>query len=295
MESPLVCIIILNWNGCEDTLACLNSLQKITYPNHRIILIDNGSADNSVDVLSSHLDSSIFFFPLNENLGFARGCNFGMKYALDKMNPDYILLLNNDTVVEPDFLSKIVDEAEATGSGMAQPLVLRMADHNIIDISGHKLYWGFIVARGADEPNKGQYTNSSGLVAVSGACALYKTEMIRQIGMLDESYTHGHEDTEYGWRATKAGWKIAFDPSAIIYHKGQASGKKMLKINHGFINCIYKDSARPCKTYGTRIQKIQFVFLMMYHGTRSVVGKYLGMHEVGCEPYIVAIREMIFG
>ncbi|MGA2105706.1 MAG: glycosyltransferase, partial [Methanoregula sp.] len=195
----------------------------------------------------------------------------------------------------PDFLDKIVRKAEATGAGMAQPLVLRMADHNVIDISGHQLHWGLIVARGANELNKGQYKDSSGLIAVSGACALYKAEMIRQIGMLDEYYTHGHEDTEYGWRATKAGWKIAYDPSAVIYHKGQVSGKKMQKIKPGFVNAIYKDAPRACKKYGTGIQKIQFVILMGYHGTRSVIGKYLGRHDVGFEPYSVAIREMLFG
>ncbi|ABS56270.1 glycosyl transferase, family 2 [Methanoregula boonei 6A8] len=295
MESPRVCIILLNWNGWQDTLACISSLRRITYPNYRIILIDNGSNDNSCDVFASHLDAGICFIPLKENLGFAKGCNFGMKYALENMNPDYILLLNNDTVVEPDFLSKVVQEAEASGAGMAQPLLLRMADHNIIDVSGHKLYWGLMFARGAGEPNKGQYKDSSGLMGVSGACALYKTEMIRQIGILDESYSHGSEDTEYGWRATKAGWKTAFIPSAIVYHRGQVSGKKMLKINPQLINAIYKDSARPCKTHGTRLQKIQFVFLMLYQGTRSVIGKYLGRHEFGCGPHIIAIREMIFG
>jgi len=295
MESPLICIIILNWNGLQDTLACLRSLQDLTYPNYRIILIDNASTDIPPKTVLSQIDSNICFFPLTENLGFAKGCNFGMKYALDKMNPDYILLLNNDTIVEPDFLSKIVNEAEISGAGMTQPLLLRMANHNIIDVSGHILYWGLIFARGAGEINYGQYKDSLGLMGVSGACALYKTEMIRQIGMLDESYTHGSEDSEYGWRATKAGWKTAFIPSAIVYHKGKASGKKMLKINPKLINDIYKDSARPCKTHGTKLQKMQFVLLMLYQGTRSVIGKYLGRHEFGCEPYIIAIREMIFG
>ena len=292
-DLPTVVIVILNWNGWEDTLVCLHSLKKITYSQYHIILIDNGSSDNSVEILTKYQDSYISFIPLKDNLGFAKGCNYGMQYALKEMDPDYILLLNNDTSVEPDFLTKIVESAEKMGAGMTQPLILRMANHQIIDTTGNYVSWGLAVGRGSDQINRNQYQDSKGLVGVSGACALYKVRMICQIGMLDESFKHGHEDTEYGWRAVRAGWKSLLVPSAIIYHKGDVSGKKLLKTDPTALKKIFMDSARPCKMYGTHIQKIQFIIRMLYYGCFSLAGKFLGRNKIGFTVYGVAIKEML--
>jgi hypothetical protein len=290
---PNVVIVILNWNGWEDTLVCLDSLKKITYAQYYIILIDNGSSDNSVEILTKYQDSHLLFIPLKDNLGFAKGCNYGMQYALKELDPDYILLLNNDTSVEPDFLIKIVEAAEKTGAGMTQPLILRMGDHQIIDTTGNYVSWGLAVARGSNQINRNQYQDSKGLIGVSGACALYKVCMIRHVGMLDESFKHGHEDTEYGWRAVRAGWKSLLVPSAVIYHKGEVSGKKLIQSDSTVLTKIFMDSARPCKMYGTRIQKIQFIIRMLYFGCFSQVRKFLGRSNIGFTVYGVAIKEMI--
>jgi GT2 family glycosyltransferase len=292
MESPLVCIIILNWNGWRDTLACLHSLHNITYPNYRIILIDNCSTDTSLDEFASRLDSRITFFPLKENLGFAKGCNFGMKYALDSVNPQYILLLNNDTEVEPDFLDKMVEAAETSGAGMVQALMLKQWDHNIIDSTGHIILWGQIEDRGNKEINTGQYTDNRNLIGVSGAVAFYRSEMIRQIGMFDESFDSGYEDSEFSWRAYKNGWKTAYAPTAIIYHKRNASVIKRVR-DPVFFQSTWRNSVRPCKMHGTRMQKIQMTINILCSIVKSEVGKWIGKNNVGASPYIIALREML--
>ncbi|ABS56265.1 glycosyl transferase, family 2 [Methanoregula boonei 6A8] len=293
MESPLVCIIILNWNGCQDTLACLRSLKNITYSDYRIILIDNNSSDNSLNEFALHLDPGITFFPLRENLGFAKGCNFGMKYALDSLNPQYILLLNNDTEVEPDFLDKMVKAAQTSGAGMVQALMLKQWDHTIIDSTGHILVWGQVEDRGNREINSGQYTDNRNLIGVSGAAALYRSEMIRQMGMFDESFDSGFEDSEYSWRAYKTGWKTAYSPAAIIYHKRSISVIKRSDVDPLFFQSTWRNYVRPCKMHGTSVQKIQLTINILCSIVKSGVGKWMGRNNVGAHPYIIALREML--
>jgi hypothetical protein len=293
MESPLVCIIILNWNGWRDTLACLRSLCNITYPRYRIILIDNCSTDNSLDEFASHLDSTVTFFPLKENLGFAKGCNFGMKYALDSVNPQYILLLNNDTEVEPDFLDKMVKAAQTSGAGMAQALMLKQWDHTMIDSTGHIIVWGQVEDRGNRKINTGQYADNRNLIGVSGAAALYRSEMIRRIGMFDESFDSGYEDSEFSWRAYKKGWKTAYSPTAVVYHKRNTSVIKRSDEDPLFFQATWRNSVRPCKMHGTRTQKIQLMINLICSIMKSEVGKWMGRNNVGARPYVIALKAML--
>ena len=109
-KKPEVSIIILNWNGLEDTIECLESLKKITYPNYKLIIVDNGSEGNDVAVLRHRFGSYIHIIEKDKNYGFTEGNNIGMRYAL-KGEARYILLLNNDTIVDPDFLSNLIKVA----------------------------------------------------------------------------------------------------------------------------------------------------------------------------------------
>lgn len=106
---PQVFIIILNWNGKTDTLACLNSLQKITYSNQEVVVIDNGSSDDSVAQIKT-LYPEVIILETGENLGYAEGNNVGIRYALEH-HAEFILLLNNDTIVAPDVLDQLANAA----------------------------------------------------------------------------------------------------------------------------------------------------------------------------------------
>jgi len=112
MKYPHVSIIILNWNGKEDTIKCLQSLRKTRYSNYEIVVVDNGSTGDDVKVLGEIFGDYIHIIKNDRNYEFAEGNNIGMRYALKK-DTDYILLLNNDTVVDPEFLTELVTMAES--------------------------------------------------------------------------------------------------------------------------------------------------------------------------------------
>ncbi|MCE5214153.1 MAG: glycosyltransferase, partial [Methanobacterium sp.] len=105
METPKVTIVIVNWNGWEDTIECLKSLYHVNYTNFNIIIVDNHSQDDSVKKIKDYIENKKLILIVNdENYGFAEGNNIGIRYAQKNFNPDYILLLNNDTIVDKEFL-----------------------------------------------------------------------------------------------------------------------------------------------------------------------------------------------
>ena len=110
-DSPKVAIVILNWNGLADTLECLDSLQKIVYPNYVVVVIDNGSNGNDAEIIKKKFGDFVFVIEEEKNLGFAGGCNEGIRWALHS-GAKYVLLLNNDTVVDPNFLIELVNVAQ---------------------------------------------------------------------------------------------------------------------------------------------------------------------------------------
>ena len=119
-----VSIIILNWNGLDHTVDCLQSLKKITYQNYNIIVVDNGSKGNDAEILKRKFGEYVHIIENDKNYGFAGGCNIGIRYALRNSGPDYILLLNNNTTVAPDFLAEMVSVAESNPSfGIAGPKI----------------------------------------------------------------------------------------------------------------------------------------------------------------------------
>ena len=290
MKHPLVVIIILNWNGWKDTIKCLRSLRDVTYDNFHIVLIDNGSTDDSISEILPHLDSRIFFFPNKENIGFAKGCNQGIEYAIDNMGADWVMLLNNDTFVDPNFLTEMMfGAARNTRVGMIQPLMLQLNNTRIIDSTGHIISWGQVYDR--DNGTLVHRNYSHGLIGCSGAAGLYRVDMIKEIGMLDESYSSGYEDSEYSWRAYNAGWKTAYDPDAIVLHKrGTSITKRMTDVN--FTNTLFADAARPCKTHGSPVHKLQLVIYSLYMAARSEAGYILGRNNYGATPSLKLLQEM---
>ena len=120
MNHPKISVIILNWNELDDTIECLDSLKKITYPNYEIIVVDNGSKGNDAQVLQEKFSDYIHLIQNDRNYGFTGGTNIGMRYALNNSAPDYILVLNSDTVVDSEFLAEMVKVTEADpASGIA--------------------------------------------------------------------------------------------------------------------------------------------------------------------------------
>jgi len=219
---PKVFIIIVNWNGELDTLECLESLKNNDYPNYEVVIIDNGSKDKF-----QVSDSKIKVIYNKENLGFSGGNNIGIKYALEN-NTDYVLLLNNDTIVSKDFLSKMVEVAENNNSyGIIGPKIYHYEEKDRIWFAGGKINWlynkGTMV--GYNEIDNGQYDQPKIQKTdyITGCCALIKGEVIEKIGLIPEEYFLYYEDTDWSLRAQKQGYECLFVPKASIWHKGSKS------------------------------------------------------------------------
>ena len=174
-DQPWVSIIILNWNGLEDTIECLESLRGITYPNYEIIVVDNGSEGNDVKILQARFGGYIHIIKNDNNYGFAKGNNIGMRYALQR-EAEYILLLNNDTTVAPDFLSELVNVAESDPkSGLLGPKVYFYYEPDVIWFAGGRIsLLSRTSNRGYKQVDKGQFDRVDLVDFISGSCMLIK-------------------------------------------------------------------------------------------------------------------------
>jgi hypothetical protein len=218
---PKVFIIILNWNGKDDTIECLESLKKIDYPDYKIVVVDNGSTDDSVEIIPKRYFEQVAFIAAKKNFGFSGGNNIGIDYAL-KNGADYILLLNNDTIVEPDFLSELVQAAEENKKvGILGPKILFYSNKNLIWSAGGKISKNYTRGElvGYKEKDEGEYGEKKEVDYISGTCLLIKKEVVEKIGPMSEDYFLYYEDTDWNMRARRAGFKCLFVPNSKIYHK----------------------------------------------------------------------------
>lgn len=211
-SSPLVAIVILNWNGWQDTTNCLSSLNVSEYKNFRIIIVDNGSTDDSVDHLQAvHADFTII--ETGVNLGFAGGCNVGIRYAFE-ISADYIWLLNNDTVVEQQSLSALVTTAGNNRlAGAVGSVLYEMERPTVIQAWGGG---GVNLHTGKSYHVKGQ---NGILTYLTGASLLLRAEALRQTGLLDEGFFVYWEDTDLSFRLSANGWRLLVEPSSRVWHR----------------------------------------------------------------------------
>ena len=225
---PHVTIVILNWNREADTLECLDSLVRMNYPSFSIVVVDNGSTDGSPEAIErwgrEHLPLTLIRNA--ENLGFVRGSNQGMRHALST-DTDYVFLLNNDTVVEPDAISLLVATAERSGErtgdpGMVGPKIYQYGKDNVLDCAGTRaipwLAQGFLIGHG--EVDHGQYDNPGEMPYVTGTALLVKRSVLEKVGLMDEDYFCYFEDFDWGLKAREAGYRLLLEPRAVVHHKG---------------------------------------------------------------------------
>lgn len=235
-EYPKVSIIVLNWNGKEDTIECLESLKLITYPNYEILLVDNGSTDGSVKYFRERYPE-IEIIENRENLGFAEGNNVGIRKAMKNLT-DYILLLNNDTIVNPDFLTKMVEVAESdTKFGIIGPKICYYHDPSKVwSVGGDvNLFTGSIKNRGDQKPQE-DFQGTKIVDYVSGCALLIKRKVIEEIGLLDKDYFLYFEETDWNIRAHKRGYISVVTCNAKILHKSGASIKKVKDSNYYYFS-----------------------------------------------------------
>ena len=262
MNQPEVSIIILNWNGLEDTIECLESLKKITYPNYEVIVVDNGSEGNDTQVLEEKFGDYLHLIKNNRNYGFAGGANIGMRYALNNLNPDYLLLLHNDTIIHPEFLTEMIKVAEADPAiGIAGAKVYYYDEPDRLQYVWGKIdLWEEIIAvtsvivreriMGRKEIDSGQHDSIQEVEHIASWCALIKRKVVESIGLLNERYFFGWDDIDYCLRAREDGYKITYVPKAKVWHKYRSANKVDGHLQYHSL----RNRFRFMKQYATRWQ-----------------------------------------
>ena len=233
-------IVILNYNGEKDTKECLDSLLTINKKGFSVntLLVDNNS-DKKISIEEKdYKDLNLEIINNSKNLGFSGGNNVGIRKAL-KGGADYVLLLNNDTLVEQDFLLKLFSFSEENKKvGIAVPKIYFAKGYEfhkdrykkedlgkVIWYAGGIIDWRNIIGHhiGVDEVDNGRDDNVSETDFASGCCMIIRKEVFEKIGFLDERYFLYYEDSDYSIRAKKAGFNIYFVPTAVIWHKNAGS------------------------------------------------------------------------
>jgi len=226
MTSPIVFIIVLNWNGKDDTLECLRSLLKLDYPNFETVVVDNGSTDGSEEVIRS-LFPSVRFIQTGRNLGYAGGNNVGIKHALSQ-GVDYVWLLNNDTTVDPQALKALVETAASdpriafVGSKIYyydKPDVIWCVGGTIDLAEG-----GRTDHPGMGQEDRGQFESISDVGYVTGCSLLASRAAIEAIGFLPEEYFLYFEETDWNLAAQKKGYRTVIAPASLVWHKYEDVG-----------------------------------------------------------------------
>ncbi|MEI6145323.1 MAG: glycosyltransferase family 2 protein [Methylococcales bacterium] len=218
---PKVFIIILNWNGKEDTLACLNSLKKSTYSNQEIVVVDNGSCDDSVEQIKA-LYPSVIVLETGENLGYAEGNNVGLRYVLG-LASDYVFIINNDTIVSENCVDELIDTAiKMPNAGILSPLVMYYDEPEVIWYAGtllEKINYNF--SRDSDGINIDSFDRKYPYKTITGAgCALMMpSKTLREIGLLHKDYFLYWEEMDLSYRMVKASYDIVVVPTAKMWHK----------------------------------------------------------------------------
>lgn len=216
---PVVSLIIANWNGGEVMKNCLSSLSSIDYPNWELIIVDNGSGDGSEQYVKkfNKLKGRFTLVKNRTNLGFAKANNQGY----EKSEGKYILLLNNDTKVPADFLSKMINKMEEDKSiGLMQPKIFMMDKEGYLDNAGSFMtdigflqHWGFLCHDGEE------FNKEREIFSAKGACILIRRQVIERVGLFDEKFFSYFEESDFCWRVWLAGYRIIYYPKAHIYHK----------------------------------------------------------------------------
>lgn len=223
-EKPLVSIIIVNWNGESIIGECLSSVAKTSYPNIETIVVDNNSADKSIEVIRKY--SNVSLYRNGQNSGYTGGNNIGFQIAKGK----YVVTLNNDMVVDPEWLTRPVDLLEKYRDvGIVSCRQMQYFQPELIDSLFNELKSDLSFSPfGFNKKHKfSKLSSTSGLVlCANGGSAILRKEMLDQIGGFDEHFFGYYDETDLCFRAFLRGWKCVYEPDSVVFHMGGSSFKQ---------------------------------------------------------------------
>jgi len=221
----LVSVVILNYNGKNITKECVNSVLKSTYKKTEIIIVDNGSTDGSYQYLKGFYSKTknVKIVRSSKNLYFTGGNNFGAKYAQGK----FLIFLNNDTLVDKNFLKEMVSFIENNDKWLVQPKILKFPEKDIIDSTGGiYIFPGFGVNRGHNQKDNNQYQKPVKIDYCVGTCLMIKRKFFEKLGDFDNWFKYYYEDVDLALRAKKQEGICWYNPKALIYHQGSVTFKR---------------------------------------------------------------------
>lgn len=240
-KTSIVAIVVLHWKGLSETTACLESLGSLTFRNWDLVLVLNGACQTDSELLRSSLPPNSHVLQLTHNQGFTGGCNAGIHFALDELGSDFVLLLNNDTVVDKDLLSHLMSCAEEEPrNGVVGAKTFDHATSCLQFTVGRLLLWrGVAHSLANGQEDRGQFNAASVSDYVQGSCMLIRADVLRQVGYLDEQYFAYWEETDFCVRARRAGYQITYEPRAVVWHKGGSSSASTQVLYYLLRNNIY--------------------------------------------------------
>jgi GT2 family glycosyltransferase len=234
--APLISIIIPNWNGRHHLDICLASLRNQSFTDFETILVDNASSDGSQEFVHESFPE-VKLVELERNLGFTGACNAGFDTALGA----YIVLLNNDTETDPNWLSSLVDAFDRyDDAGILASRIMLFDRRDHFHSAGDRYgIDGIPVNRGVWQKDLDQFNEEEEVFSACGAAAAYRRTMIDEIGFLDDDFYFSCEDVDMGWRAHLAGWRVIYVPDAVVYHKLKATGGSVTGSYYDGRNFLY--------------------------------------------------------
>lgn len=286
--NPFVSIVIVNWNGKENLKECLESLSKIDYSNYEVILVDNGSTDGSVTLVKKQFPK-VIIVESDKNLGFAGGNNLGY----ERSKGEYILFLNNDTIVTRNFLGNLVDFIkEKKDLAIIQPKILfhrpgSTLHHKINSIGNFLLRSGFLYHLDyGKEDTEREFPYE--IFSAYGACFLARRSVIEKVGLFDPDYFAYFEETDLCHRIWLAGYKIMILPSVLIYHKG---AKTAQKLPTAFIQ--YHSFKNRIASFFKNLDAGNLIKIFIPHLVLSEIASFVYL-LMGKADYFIAIQRAIF-
>lgn len=258
-KSPKVLIIVLNWNGTEDTLQCLESLRQVEYDNFDTLVIDNGSVPGTADPIKQNFPE-VTLIRNEQNLGYSGGNNVGLQYARN-VSAKYALLLNNDTTVDPHFISELVKvtESDPRIAAVGPKVVLFDRPDRLWAVYGAVNFNQLLVKIWGYNKPKDDFSTQKDVEFVIGCGALLSLSALDEVGEFDADFFAYHDEVDWCKRARDKGYRIVYVPTAIMWHKGSSATGGYRNYYNPRRYLIARNSAFYVKKHATALQWAKFL------------------------------------
>ena len=244
-ENPLVSIIILNYNAGKLLNECVNSIYQSNYKNFEIIVVDNNSKDNS-HVQCKEKFPSINMIENKKNLGYCEGNNVGIRNSKGK----FVIILNPDTIVDPNWIDELLLGYQKFGDGIYQPKFLTIDNKSIIQSTGNMIQlFGFGYSRSKGDQDKNQFNNAEIINYASGTCLFTSKQIFTELDFFDSFLFAYHDDLDLCWRASMQGIQSYYIPTSIVFHPSEGfsfkwSNFKFFLLERNRLYCLFTHYSR---------------------------------------------------